>query len=286
MTSTGRSGPDMTGPRERRGDTEGASGAPWAFFLLTAALSLPVYGIGRLVHVAGTPKNMPVFDAALAFVPLAAALILTFRQEGAPGARRLLKRAADLGRIGQKRWYVPIILLGPVILLITYGLMALFGVELPAQPHLPAAAMLLLPAAFLAAAAGEELGWTGYATAPLQRRWGPLGAALIVGTVWWVWHIPSILASGQPPLLIALGALSAIGGRILWVWIHNGAGGSVAAVIIVHAIANVCGSYVPSVPTAALGPVTAVLAAVVAGLLLAQAPRRRQRVRERGPQAR
>ncbi|MUL43696.1 CPBP family intramembrane metalloprotease [Streptomonospora sp. PA3] len=265
-------GPDVTAraqPRRAGGDT----GAPWEFFLLTLALSLPVYGLSRWVHIAGTPKNMPVLDAALAFVPLTAALILAARHEGAPGAARLLRRAVDLGRIRAKRWYAPVLLLAPFTLLVTYAGMHLLGVDLPDQPRLPIAAMAVLPFAFLVAAVGEELGWTGYATDPLQHRWGPLAAGLVVGTVWWAWHIPSILASGQTPLLIALGALGAIGGRVLWVWIYNGSGGSVGAIILTHAVSNVCGSYVPSVPTPALGPVTAALAAAVAGVWWARSSR-------------
>ncbi|MQA80714.1 MAG: CPBP family intramembrane metalloprotease [Streptosporangiales bacterium] len=237
--------------------------SPWAFFGLVVVLSVPLYVLNPLVHAAGMPKNMPVLDAALAFVPFAAAAILTARREGAPGIGRLLRRAVDLGRIGRKTWYLPVFLLAPGTLLASYGLMRLFGVQVAGQPRLPLAAMLVLPLVFLVAAAGEELGWTGYATDPLQERLGALGAALVLGTVWWAWHLPSIVQSGQPPVLVALGALAAIGGRVVWVWIYHGTGRSVAAIIVVHALANVCGSFVPSVPTGAGGPVTVVLAVTV-----------------------
>lgn len=207
-----------------------------------------------------------MLDAFLAFVPFVAAAILTFRAEGAAGVGRLLRRAVDLARITRRRWYLPVFLLAPGTLLLTYGAMRLLGVHVPGQPRLAVAAMLVLPVVFLVAAAGEELGWTGYAVDPLERRWGALGGALVLGTVWWAWHLPSIVQSGQPPVLVALGALAAIGGRVVWVWIYVNTGRSVAAIIVVHTMANIAGSFVPAVPTAMGGPVTAILAVAVTAL--------------------
>jgi membrane protease YdiL (CAAX protease family) len=49
-----------------------------------------------------------------------------------------------------------------------------------------------IPAIFAFYAFGalfEKIGWTGYATGPLQRRYGVLGAGLIIGTVRAIWHI-------------------------------------------------------------------------------------------------
>ncbi|MBF8189675.1 CPBP family intramembrane metalloprotease [Nonomuraea sp. K274] len=231
---------------------------PWTYFLLVAALSLPIYVLSPFVHGLGMPKNMPVLDAVLAFVPFAAAAILTHRREGFAGVGRLLRRAVDFRRI-RPVWYLPVLLLGPVTLLLTYGLMRLFDVRLPGQPQLPVVAMLVLPLVFLLAAAGEELGWTGYAADRLRERYGLLAGSLVLGVVWWAWHLPSIVVSGQPPVLVALGALTGVCGRVIWMWIYAGTR-SVAAIVVVHAVANVCASYVPSVPTAALGPVTTVLA--------------------------
>ncbi|MCK2372907.1 CPBP family glutamic-type intramembrane protease, partial [Escherichia coli] len=36
----------------------------------------------------------------------------------------------------------------------------------------------------------EELGWRGIAQPELARRHGPLPAALVVGLVWALWHLP------------------------------------------------------------------------------------------------
>lgn len=258
----------MTATTDRR--------SPAAFFALVVALSAPVYVASALVHVDGLPKNMPVFDALLAFVPLVAAAILTYRTDGAAGVARLLNRAVDAARLN-RRWVAVVVLLGPCTLLVTYALTRPLDLPLPEQPRLSVAAMLVLPFAFLLAAAGEELGWTGYATGPLTRRWTALGGALILGTFWWAWHLPSIVQSGQPPLLIALGALAGIAGRVVWVWIYLNSGRSVFAIVVVHAVANVTASYVPSVPTGLTGPVTAVIAVVVVAVWGPRTLRRRLR---------
>lgn len=43
---------------------------------------------------------------------------------------------------------------------------------------------------------GEELGWRGYALNELQKKYSPLGSALIVGVLWGGWHTPIWFTSG------------------------------------------------------------------------------------------
>jgi membrane protease YdiL (CAAX protease family) len=43
---------------------------------------------------------------------------------------------------------------------------------------------------------GEELGWRGYVLNVLQKKYVPLKAALIVGVVWGLWHLPLMIFSG------------------------------------------------------------------------------------------
>ncbi len=54
----------------------------------------------------------------------------------------------------------------------------------------------------------EEPGWRGFASTHLQARFGWIVASLIVGTLWWVWHIPINTANGlEVNLLTYVGML-------------------------------------------------------------------------------
>ncbi len=88
-----------------------------------------------MVKVEGLPDNLPVTDIGAVFVPLIAASILVYREEKLGGVRRLLKRAFDYKRIKQTIWYVPIVFLMPFLYLLTYGVMRLIGLLLPAEWH-------------------------------------------------------------------------------------------------------------------------------------------------------
>jgi hypothetical protein len=43
---------------------------------------------------------------------------------------------------------------------------------------------------------GEELGWRGYALGIFQKRYSPLGSALILGVLWGFWHLPLWFITG------------------------------------------------------------------------------------------
>lgn len=88
-------------------------------------------------------------------------------------------------------------------------------------------------------AIGEEVGWTGYLLSPLQARFGPLGASLIVALPWWLGHIPSILEIGGTWTDIVWWLPGAVALRILMTWLFNGAGGSVCVVVLFHSLLNV-----------------------------------------------
>ena len=154
--------------------------SPPAFFLLIFVLSLP------FLLFAGTPLpgplNLPISSLMIVCPGLAAA-ILVWREEGASGVRRLFVRVVDYRKI-RAVWYLPIILLMPAIMLLSYGVMLLLGRPLPVDPFVP---YLLLPVfvpLFFIAAAFEEIGWMGYAADPLQERRNALLTALILGIVW------------------------------------------------------------------------------------------------------
>ena len=211
-----------------------AGRSPPAFFLLLFVLSVP------FLLFSGTPlpgpANLPV-SALMLVCPGLAGAILVFREEGGGGVRRLVGRVADFRKIGAA-WYLPILFLMPAIMLLSYGAALFSGRPLPADPFVPYLTIPAFMLLFFVAGAFEEVGWTGYATDPLQERWSALSAALIIGTVWASWHfIPWILQNS--PVWAAGQALSTVALRVLIVWLYNNTGGSVFAASLFHGMVNV-----------------------------------------------
>ena len=133
------------------------------------------------------PIKLPI-SALMAVCPGLAALLLVAKESKLRGVQELLKQVFDGKKVRDKRWFLSIIFLMPVVMLLAYGLMQLVGPPLP-EAHASPLAILLFCIVFFVGAIGEEIGWTGYALAPLQHRWGALGASIILGLVWAIWHI-------------------------------------------------------------------------------------------------
>ena len=238
--------------------------SPPAFFLLTVLLSVP------FLLFAGTPlpgpANLPV-SAFMIVCPGLAAAILVFREEGGGGVVRLVGRVADYRKVGAV-WYLPILFLMPAIMLFSYGVMLLSGRPLPADPFVPYLTIPVFVLLFFIAAAFEEVGWTGYATDPLQERWSALSAALIIGTVWAIWHfIPWILQNS--PVWAAGQALSTVALRVLIVWLYNNTRGSVFAATLFHGMTNASQFSFPNYGSHYDPVVTGAIAVAVAAVVVA-----------------
>ena len=234
--------------------------SPLRFFVLVFALSIPIWLI--------QPRDWPI--SASVGAPLIAALILVYREEGGGGVKRLLSRVFDQRRIRKGIWYGPIILLMPVIYLLTYGVISLMGLPLPDEPYFPFLLIPLLFVLFFILAIGEEVGWTGYATDPLQDRWSALTTGIILGLVTALWHFVPLIQMGRTPIWIAWWSLGSISIRILTVWLYNNTGRSLFAGIVFHDMNNLSFALFPNYGShwdpAVAGVITAIVAVIVAFL--------------------
>jgi hypothetical protein len=219
--------------------------SPFLFFLLVYALSIPLWIINAIHPMHIPVDNLPVTDIVATFTPMVAASILVYREEGFESVKNLLKRTFDYKRITNKVWYIPTLFLTPFIYVLTYVIMRLVGLPVPAVWTPPLLTPLLF-IAFFFAAAGEELGYTGYVTDPMQARYTALSASLIIGLIHAAWHFPSEIAIGQSLGLIILGGVMlAVSFRILTVWLYNNTGKSVISAILFHAVTNTGRSIFP-----------------------------------------
>ena len=218
--------------------------SPRAFFGLVYLLSAPLWILSRVVHVGGLPDNLPITDVVATFIPMLAGALLVWRHEGRAGVALFLRRAYDACRITSAKWYVVIALLAPAMYLLTYWIMRALDMPVPVSWNIPATTPIVF-LAFVVAAVGEELGYMGYAFEPLETRFGALRAAGLIGVPWALWHLPSMVQIDQSPRLIVVGLVATVAFRVIYVWLYVGAGRSVFAVILFHAIGNVGRSIFP-----------------------------------------
>ena len=173
---------------------------------------------------------------------------LVYRAEGARGVRHHLARIFDQRKI-QPIWYVPVFLVAPVLSLLAYLIQRLMGLQLHAEP---ANVLVMIPlplVVFFALGIGEEAGWTGYATDPMQSRWSALTTASILGLVTSLWHLVPLVKMGHSALWITWWAAWSVPLRILILWVYNNTGRSLFAAIVMHAMINLSSSspFIPRV---------------------------------------
>ena len=222
--------------------------SPGAFFVLSFVLSVPFYILGGLafMNVVFGPEMGAVSVSLFTLTPIASASILSYRRRGWKGVKALIGRIFDFGRIARKRWYAPILLLMPSIFLLSLTIMAVLGEPIPAALA-PAVALPVVLPFFFILAAGEEVGWMGYAFDPMQERGGALRAALTLGVIWAAWHIPFLFIMMPDPVTIVSQLLTLVGTRVLMAWVFNNTGKSVFATILLHASDNTALVILPEI---------------------------------------
>lgn len=212
------------------------------FFLLVFALTIPFYLVGALTSLQLLP-GVPLSGLGV-LCPVGAAAILVYHENGLAGVKELLKRAFDFKRVKAKLWYVPLILIMPCIMVISYLVMQLMGVSLPIPQFSLVKALVLFVGLFIGVLC-EELGWSGYAIDPLQDRFGALQASILLGVVWAVWHFIPLLQVHRSWAFIAWWSLATVTSRIIIVWLYNNMGRSVFVAAIFHAMMNLTWQLFP-----------------------------------------
>jgi membrane protease YdiL (CAAX protease family) len=134
----------------------------------------------------------PLFIVAV-YAPALAGIFLVWRHHGLAGLGHFARRLT--------LWHMP----WPWWALLVFGIPAVFyagaairgtlGGPFPFSPW-----TAVLPALLTTLLIGpiEEFGWRGVALPLMQRRLAPFWAALWLGIVWAVWHVPAFFLSGTP----------------------------------------------------------------------------------------
>lgn len=209
------------------------------FFVLAYAISWALW-LPLVISGDDSPTGLGFVLLLLgSLVPSAAAIALVAVQHGKAGVRTLLRRLL-IWRVGVG-WWVAIALL-PTLVLVAVGLSVLLGGDSPdVTVAIPGAVALFVLSIFPGSAGGEEIGWRGFALPHLQAVRTALGASVVLGVVWGVWHLPLYLIGTdiRPLSLFAPWVILTVAASIIYTWAYNGTGGSLLIVVLFHAASNV-----------------------------------------------
>lgn len=169
------------------------------FFVLTFVLAWGMVGLLVLfpdwiaAHFGPVSGHNPLFILAV-WAPAISATGLVLVHSGPRGLARYYARLG-LWR-GPWGWWVFLLVGIPAIYFIGAAMKGtLAGWQFPFDTF-PAAVSALLLAGMIGPV--EEIGWRGFAMPLLQRSLPPLFAALLLGVIWGVWHLPAFYLSGTP----------------------------------------------------------------------------------------
>ncbi|MEQ7874342.1 CPBP family intramembrane glutamic endopeptidase [Sphingomonas sp. ASV193] len=170
-----------------------------------------------------------------ALSPGLVAITLSLRRFGGEGLKSLFASLV--------RWrfspYLYVVALGlslGLCLILYLAFRSATGVPDPLGPPVDLLMYFLLILPF--SAVWEELGWRGYLLPRLLDRMNEVSAALLIGVIWGVWHLPMALAAttNLQAGLAQFGALfcGCISNSFLLTWLYLRSRGSVLLCVLFH----------------------------------------------------
>jgi hypothetical protein len=212
------------------------------YWWLAFGITWGIGGLGLLIGDIrpGRPSPLHPFHYLAAFGPSIAGLVMTARAGGGAAVRRLLARVVP--RRPSFAWYVIVLIGFPALNLIGMAVLAPDGLgRVPRWNQI--VALLPLTLSTDTGPLGEEFGWRGFALPRLLQRQPPLVAALLLGAIWWAWHLPTFFIPGlsQYQLSIPLFFVNVLALSVIMTWLYQRTRGDLLLMILIHVAANYCG---------------------------------------------
>jgi CAAX protease family protein len=218
--------------------------------------------------------------------PTLASFTVTTITTGKAGVLQLLRRYV-IWRVGL-RWYLLVLVGLPLFQLVCASVFLGIAPLTALIQQWPLYFTTFLPNVLIIAVAvqiWEEGGWSGYAVPNLQKRFGAVRTALILGPLWALWHLPAFFVPGQifdqkvgaitMNVQMVLMIIVAILTRIFMTWVFNNTKGSILIAILLHAsldASNSGSAFIKHLLTASqlggYGLASALLFPLVAAVLL------------------
>jgi membrane protease YdiL (CAAX protease family) len=215
------------------------------YFILAILLSWSIYIPLVAMRQGWTQAQIPYSLHYLAsFGPALAAIIVTALTAGREGLQELWNRIIKW-RVDWR--YAAFAILSPVVIFtLCLPIVRLVKGEWPdlrllgQVNYLPFLGWAVLPLWIITFGFGEEIGWRGFALPHLQKRSSVSRATLVLGLLWFLWHVPSFLYHetyvGLGLIMLPAFLISVLFGAVLLTWLYNGSGGSILMVAVWHAL--------------------------------------------------
>lgn len=202
------------------------------FFALAFAIGWAAF-VPAMLH-----RDVPAAGAfVFLFSPALAALITAALVDGLAGVRSLLARYLRW-RVGVG-WYALALFALPAVFLagaVVTGGGAGGSIWLGSTWYFVVAAFGYL----IFINSGEEIGWRGFALPRLQGVVrSPLAAAIILGAIWGVWHLPMYLDPRQGSFPLPLFLLFVTGMSVIYSVLFNNTRGSLLLAVLLHASTDI-----------------------------------------------
>lgn len=215
----------------------------WAFWIPSAVMFASATNPGTLT----SSPPFVVLQTLGAAGPSIAALVLTRALHGKEAVRTLIGRFKPLRQTGAL--YVVAATLTPALAVMAMVINAVVSGGPFVDPNsglaemagemgwLGAVAVLpvVLASQIFSSPLLEEAGWRGFALPRLQARRSALLASLVLGLAWGLWHLPLVIAYGDPfaPYLAGIMAHT-----VLMTWVFNSGDGNLFSMLLFHASLN------------------------------------------------
>lgn len=235
---------------------------PWSFFAVATAWSWLFWLAAILLGLDVDTSAGGVLMLVGLLGPMVAGILFTYLTEDKAGRKDYWARIVAFRRI-PLRWYLVIFLLMPALnvlaALIDRGLGGVGATWGEATRQIltdPFSLVMLFVFAALAPFV-EELGWRGYILDKLQQKRSALGAALLLGVVWSIWHLPLFFVAGTYQQGLGVGTMEfwlflfgIVPLTVLFSWVYNNAGRVTLAAILLHSMVNFTGEIIAITPRA------------------------------------
>ena len=215
---------------------------PWLFLLLVILFSAPFYFL-NLINFP-TPLDLPP-SFLMIIVPFTVALGMSYREGGSASIRRLFTPFAVLRGTSAGGWLAFSIVAVPALVLLMYLLSVLFYPDKLGAATRPPLSFPIIFGLYFVGAIPEEVGWTMYATKPLQERHDVFRSGFIIGVVWGLWHVIPFVWQGRSWWWIAAQVVFVIALRIIMGYAFAHTRGSLLPALILHTSINAYPEILP-----------------------------------------